>query len=55
MVSHPRPVALITGSTRGIGKAISKLFVKEGAQVIITSKNITKLEQTAKEINCSFF
>lgn len=23
--------------------------------MIITSKNITKLEQTAKEINCSFF
>ena len=48
-------VVLVTGGSRGIGKAISKLFVKEGAQVIITSKNITKLEQTAKEINCSFF
>ena len=48
-------VVLVTGGSRGIGKAISKLFVKEGAQVIITSKNITKLEETAKEINCSFF
>ncbi len=48
-------IALITGGSRGIGKAISKLFVEEGAQVIITSKNLTKLEQTAKEINCSFF
>jgi len=48
-------IVLVTGGSRGIGKAISKLFVEEGAQVIITSKNITKLEQTAKEINCSFF
>ena len=48
-------VVLVTGGSRGIGKAISKLFVEEGAHVIITSKNISKLEETAKEINCSFF
>jgi NAD(P)-dependent dehydrogenase (short-subunit alcohol dehydrogenase family) len=48
-------VVLITGGSRGIGKAIAKLFVQEQAQVIITSKNLKKLEQTAKEINCSFF
>jgi dihydroanticapsin dehydrogenase len=47
-------VVLVTGGSRGIGKAISKLFVEEGAQVIITSKNIAKLEQTANEINCAF-
>ena len=48
-------VVLITGGSRGIGKAISELFVAEGAQVIITSKNLKKLEQTAKEVGCSFF
>ena len=48
-------VVLITGGSRGIGKAISELFVAEGAQVIITSKNLKKLERTAKEIGCSFF
>ena len=48
-------VVLVTGGSRGIGKAVSKLFVEEGAQVIITSKNLSKLEKTAKEINCSFF
>ncbi|MDA8720875.1 SDR family oxidoreductase [Nitrosopumilus sp.] len=48
-------VVVVTGGSRGIGKAVSKLFVDEGAQVIITSKNITKLKQTAKEINCAFF
>lgn len=30
-------VAVITGSTRGIGKAIAQAFVKEGARVVITS------------------
>lgn len=48
-------VVLITGGSRGIGKAISQLFVTEGAHVIITSKNFKKLQQTAKEIGCSFF
>lgn len=48
-------VVLITGGSRGIGKAISQLFVTEGAHVVITSKNFKKLQQTAKEIGCSYF
>ena len=32
-------VVLITGGSRGIGKAIGRLFAQHGAQVIITSKN----------------
>ena len=32
-------VVLITGGSRGIGKAIGRLFAQKGAQVIITSKN----------------
>ncbi len=48
-------IILVTGGSRGIGKDISKLFIAEGAHVIITSKNLKKLEQTAKEIGCSFF
>lgn len=48
-------VVLITGGSRGIGKAISQLFVTEGAHVVITSKNFKKLQQTAREIGCSYF
>ena len=48
-------VVLVTGGSRGIGKAIAELFVREGAKVIIISKNEKKLQQTAKEIGCSFF
>lgn len=48
-------VALITGGSRGIGKAIARLFVQEGSIVVITSKNEKKLKQTSNEIGASFF
>lgn len=32
-------VALITGAAQGIGLAISRLFIQEGAQVILTDIN----------------
>ena len=50
-----KKVVLITGGSRGIGKAISKLFVDEGADVVITSKNQKKLQQTSKELGNLFF
>jgi NAD(P)-dependent dehydrogenase (short-subunit alcohol dehydrogenase family) len=43
-------VALITGSSRGIGKDISIGFAKEGADVIINGKNLEKTKPVAKEI-----
>lgn len=42
-------VALVTGSSRGIGKAIAGLFLKEGASVAITGKDKSRLEKTASE------
>jgi len=42
--------ALITGGSRGIGKATAQLFIEEGAKVVITSKNQQKLSETASEI-----
>src|SRR6266849_9605363 len=44
-------VAIVTGGSRGIGKATAALLAKEGASVVITAKDQTRLENTAKELN----
>ncbi|MEG3586206.1 MAG: SDR family oxidoreductase [Actinomycetota bacterium] len=43
-------VAIITGSSRGIGKAIAKCFSAHGAKVIVTSRKLDNCRNTASEI-----
>lgn len=43
-------VAIVTGGSRGIGKATAILLAQHGADVVITSKNKTNLENAVKEI-----
>ena len=42
--------AIVTGGSRGIGKAIALGFAKAGAKVVVTSRKINDLEATAAEI-----
>jgi NAD(P)-dependent dehydrogenase (short-subunit alcohol dehydrogenase family) len=42
--------ALITGGNSGLGLATAKLFVAEGAKVIITGRNQETLQAAAKEL-----
>lgn len=42
--------AIVTGGSRGIGKAIALGLAKAGAKVVVTSRKINDLEATAAEI-----
>lgn len=44
-------IALITGSTRGMGSAIAKLFAKEGAKVVVTGRDEKAGEEVVQEIS----
>jgi 3-oxoacyl-[acyl-carrier protein] reductase len=43
-------VAIVTGASRGIGRAIALLFAKEGARLAITARNEELLKSLADEI-----
>jgi NAD(P)-dependent dehydrogenase (short-subunit alcohol dehydrogenase family) len=47
-------VAIITGSSRGIGKAIAEEMAEHGAKVVISSRNLDACEQVAAQINAKY-
>lgn len=44
-------VAIVTGSSRGIGQAIAEAFADHGAKVVITSRNQGPCDEVAAAIN----
>ena len=43
-------IVLVTGSSKGIGKAIAAGFAAEGSKVAITARGAEELQQVAREI-----
>jgi NAD(P)-dependent dehydrogenase (short-subunit alcohol dehydrogenase family) len=43
-------VAIVTGGSRGIGRAIALLFAEAGAKVVVASRNVPDLEKVSDEI-----
>ncbi|MFA5773647.1 MAG: SDR family oxidoreductase [Candidatus Paceibacterota bacterium] len=48
-------VVIITGGSKGFGKTLAELFVKEGLKVIISSNNDVEIQNIAKEIGAFGF
>ncbi len=45
-------VAIVTGGSRGIGRAIALQFAEAGANVIVVSRTQADLQKVAEEISC---
>ena len=44
-------VVLVSGSSRGIGKAIAAAFVREGARVMVSGRNADSVARTTSELS----
>jgi NAD(P)-dependent dehydrogenase (short-subunit alcohol dehydrogenase family) len=46
-------VAIVTGSSSGIGKAIALRFAQEGAMVVVAARRLYKCEETVAQIEAA--
>ena len=43
-------IAVITGGSRGIGKAIATAYVKEGVRLLLVARTLGELENAKKDL-----
>nr|MBP6821702.1 SDR family NAD(P)-dependent oxidoreductase [Acidobacteriota bacterium] len=43
-------IALITGASQGIGQGIAEAFAAEGASLVLSSRNVERLNQNAQAL-----
>jgi len=46
--------ALITGASRGIGRAVAEAYAAEGANLVLNARDPKRLEQTAADIRATY-
>ena len=54
-MSFTDKVVVVTGGSKGFGKALAEAFIKEHSRVVITSNNEAELKVTAEQIGADCF
>lgn len=52
--SSQRPIALVTGASAGIGAAFANFLAKEGHDLVITARDLVRLEEFATKLRAEY-